>query len=132
MAKDRPLTLQLVLVYYGATILFVILDFAFDFNIRLAFLDNYPGWRVAYYIFCYGCLALMLWRPQWSALIGTAESLLTLSLLIISMGARIMIVNEDMITSGRGMVTMQEVVNFAIASTIAYTAYSRSVREIGR
>jgi len=47
----------------------------------------------------------MLRRPAWSSYIGAPESLLTLSLLIISMAMRVMVVTDEMIEEGRGFVT---------------------------
>ena len=35
--------------YYGATLLFLILDFAVGLNIRVTFLADLPGWRFGYY-----------------------------------------------------------------------------------
>ena len=72
-------------VYYAATALFVSLDFGFDINVRAAFLESAPGLRLAFYVILFGCLALTIWRPSWTTLIGTVESLVTLGALIINM-----------------------------------------------
>ena len=72
----------------------------------------------------------MYWRPSWSGWIATGESLITLSLLIISMALRVTIVTDEMIENGRGAVTMSEIVNFIIASGAAYVAYMRGARNI--
>ncbi len=121
----------LVTGYYAATVVFVILDYFLDFNIRLVFLEAWPGWRALYYGGCLGLFGLMLWRPGWSSAIGAAESLLTLSLLIMSMAMRVMIVTDEMIEEGRGFVTVNELLNFAIAGTITYLSLMRGtlVRE---
>ena len=113
--------------YYGATIIFVILDYLLDFNIRLVFLDAWPGWRGLYYAVCLCLFGLMVWRPRWSSYIGAAESLLTLSLLIISMAMRVMIVSDEMIEEGRGFVTPKEILNFVIAGTVTYFSLMRDV-----
>ena len=118
---------RLVTGYYGATVVFIILDFLLDFNIRLIFLDAWPGWRALYYGVCLCLFGIMLWRPSWSSTIAAAESLLTLSLLIISMATRVMIVTDEMIEEGRGFVTVNELLNFAIASTITYLSLMRGV-----
>lgn len=118
-------TANVVTGYYGATFLFVVLDYLLDFNIRLTFLDPWPVWRVAYYGVCVCFFGLMLWRPRWSNYIGAAESLLTLTLLIISMALRVMIVTDEMIAEGRGFVTARELRNFVIAGTISYIALLR-------
>ncbi len=118
---------KLITTYYGATILFVILDYLLDFNIRLIFLDAWPGWRALYYAVCLGLFGLMLWRPAWSSYIGVAESLLTLSLLIISMALRVLVVTDEMIEEGRGFVTVRELLNFVIAGSITYVSLMRGL-----
>jgi hypothetical protein len=111
---------RLITGYYGATVIFILLDYLLDFNIRLIFLDAWPAWRTLYYGMCLCFFGVMLWRPSWSSAIGAAESLLTLSALIISTATRVMIVSDEMIEEGRGFVTVNELLNFAIAGTISY------------
>jgi len=118
---------RLITSYYGATIIFVILDYLLDFNIRLVFLDAWPAWRALYYSACVGFFGLMLWRPGWSSYIGAAESLLTLSLLIISMAVRVLVVTDAMIEEGRGFVTLNELLNFLIVGSITYFSLMRGV-----
>ena len=120
-----PAAAKLLNYYYAAPIVFVLLDYLLHINVRVAFLQDWPAWRAFYYIFCFACFGLMMWRPGWSAWIATFESLLTLSLLIVNMGARVIIVTDEMIETGRGGVTMSELINFMIVSTAAYVSYSR-------
>ena len=120
-------TTRLITVYYGATVLFIILDFLLDFNIRLIFLEDWPGWRVLYYAVCLSLFGLMLWRPGWSSYIGAAESLLTLSLLIIGTAMRVLVVSDEMIEEGRGFVTVNELLSFVIVGSIAYFSLMRGV-----
>ena len=112
---NRPITL-----YCAATIFFLILDYAFGVNIRAAFLEQFPLVRMAYYSICFACLALMLWRPGWAAIIGGIESLLAVAALTLSMGGRVMIVTDEMIETGRGIVTTEEILNYLIVAGIAY------------
>ena len=114
---------RVVVAYYGATVVFLLLDFLLGVNIRLAFLDQWPLWRALYYAFCLTCFGLMYWRPRWQAVIGVTESLLTMSLLIINMALRVVIVSDEMIESGREPVSAAEIVNFMIASGIVYLGY---------
>jgi hypoxanthine-guanine phosphoribosyltransferase len=76
---------------------------------------------------CLCFFGVMLWRPSWSSGIAAAESLLTLSALIISTAARVMIVSDEVIEEGRGFVTINELLNFAIAGTISYVSLMRGV-----
>ena len=110
--------------------LFVLLDFALGFNIRLAFLESLPMARVAYYGLCFTCLGLMLWRPAWTVLISAFESLVTLSALIIGMGMRTMLLTDRMLETGAGFVTIPEIINFLIAGSIAYIAWMKGIREL--
>jgi hypothetical protein len=125
--KTSIASTKLVTGYYGATVIFVVLDYLLDFNIRLIFLDDWPGWRAFYYGVCLSLFGIMLWRPSWSSYIGAVESLLTLSLLIISTAVRVMIVTDEMIEEGRGFVTVNELLNFGIAGTITYVSLMQGV-----
>ena len=128
--RQEGLSAKLLVAYYASTALFMLLDYALDINVRLAALDPYPGWRLAYYLFCFLCLGLVIWRPTWSAFIGATESMLTLSLLIITAALRVMIVNDDMIETGRGFVTYHEIINFTIAFSVVYVSYTRNMKII--
>lgn len=123
---------RILILYYGATVLFLALDFLVGFNIRIAFLDAYPMARLAYYGFCFLCLALMLWRPAWTVLISAFESLVTLSALIIGTGMRVLILTDRTLETGEGVVTLPEIYNFLIAGSIGYLAWFRGVRQLQR
>lgn len=122
---SRPIAL-----YYAATILFLLLDFAVGVNVRVAFLEPFPTARLAYYIICFVLLALMLWRPGWAVVIGVVESLTALVALIFTMALRVMIVTDEMIETGRGFVTMEEMSNYMIAASVAYWSYNRGIRRV--
>ena len=126
----QPLAGRLLIGYYAATAVFMLLDYAAGFNMRLTFLDDQPGWRFAWYVVCLGCFLLMLYRPQWTAWIAATESLLTLSMIILSTALKVTIVTDEMIEQGRGDVSMLELANFVVSSTVVYISYQRSLREI--
>ena len=121
---------RILVLYYAATVVFVVLDFAFGFNIRLAFLEPLPTARIAYYALCFTCFALMLWRPAWTVLISAFESLVTLSALIIGMGMRTLLLTDRMLETGAGFVTMPEIWNFLISGGIAYIAWVKGIRHL--
>lgn len=132
----RNPTSRILLLYYAATVVFLLLDYAVSLNVRLAFLESWPMGRAAYYAFCFLCLALMIWRPAWTTLIGAFESLVTLVALIFSMAIRTLVVTDQMIETGTGYVTVEEIVNFMLAGGIAYLAWIKGISklrdEIGR
>jgi hypothetical protein len=117
-------------IYYAATALFVSLDYGFGINVRVAFLDAAPGLRAGFYIVLFGCFALMIWKPQWTTLIGVVESLATLIALIINMALRSMVVTDMMLETGTGFVTMPEIFNFLIAGGAAYISYAQGIKRL--
>lgn len=129
-ASRIPDSSKLLVLYYGATIVFLVLDYAMGFNIRIAFLEPYPAARLAYYGVCFTCLALMLWRPAWTVLISAFESIVTLSALIIGMGMRTLLVTDRMLETGAGLVTMPEIYNFMLSGGIAYVAWLRGINRL--
>ena len=120
---NRPVTL-----YYAATILFLSLDFVLGVNVRVAFLEPFPMARLAYYLICFVLFALMLWRPGWALLIGTIESLVAVVALTFSMALRVMIVTDEMIETGTGFVTTEEIFNYLIVGGIAYFSWAHGVK----
>ncbi len=120
---NRPVTL-----YYAATVLFLLIDFVLGVNIRVAFLEPFPAARLAYYLLCLGLFALMLWRPGWALLIGTIESLVAVVALSFAMALRVMIVTDEMIETGAGFVTTEEVFNYLIVGGIAYFSWIHGVK----
>ncbi len=122
---NRPVTL-----YYAATILFLLLDFVLGVNVRVAFLEPFPMARLAYYLVCFVLFALMLWRPGWALLIGTIESLVAVVALTFSMALRVMIVTDEMIETGVGFVTTEEIFNYLIVGGIAYFSWAQGVKAL--
>ena len=78
-------------LYYAATLGFVALDYAFDINVRAAFLEQYDMARACYYLFLFVCLALVLRFPDMALYVGTLESGITVIGLIISFWIRLLV-----------------------------------------
>ena len=116
--------------YYAATAVFLALDFGLGINVRVAFLDEFPTARMAYYGICFACLALMVWRPGWAPLIGTFESLVTLVALILSMAVRVMVPNDAIFEENAAFVSVQEIINFVISGSVAYFAWIRGLKTL--
>jgi len=113
--------------YYGATALFMLLDYGFDFNMRVAFLDGLPGWRVAYYAVLLGIFVVTLRWPDWAPHLAVFESLITLASLIITTALKVLIVTE----AGRGFVTVSELLNFLVSGFVGYAIYLQRVKTAG-
>lgn len=121
---------KILVLYYAATVVFLMLDYAAGFNVRLAFLEPYPEARGAYYGVCFVCLGLMLWRPAWTVLIAAFESIVTLSALIISMGMRTLLLSDRMLETATGLISMTEIYNFLISGGVAYLAWVRGINQL--
>jgi len=121
---------NILIIYYAATAVFLTLDYGFGINLRATFLENMPGLRMGYYLLLFGCFGLMLWRPQWSTLVGVVESLATLIALILNMAMRSMLVTDTMLETGTGFVTAPEIVNFIIVGGAAYVSYLQGARAL--
>ena len=93
-AGATALSRGVMLAYYGATPGFLLLDLAAGVNVRVAFLAGDWPLRAAYYGICLACLALILWRPAWTAIVGAFESLLTLAALITRFGTRAILASD--------------------------------------
>ncbi len=78
LSRNRLLT-----SYYLATPAFWLLDLLAHVPIRAAGLEQ-PGWRIAYYLFAFGCGLLCRWRPRVSPVVGMAESSVNILLLALS------------------------------------------------
>jgi len=116
--------------YYAATGLFLLLDYGLGINVRVAFLDEMPAARMAYYGICFACFALMTWRPGWATLIGTFESLATLVALILSMAIRVMVPNDAIFEENASFLSVQEIFNFIISGSVAYLAWLKGLQTL--
>lgn len=121
---------RLLLFYYAATIIFLMLDYGFSVNVRVAALEAFPGLRTGYYLVIFACFGLMLWRPGWTTAIGVVESLATLVALIVNMALRSMIVTDRMLETGAGFITTAEIFNFLISGSIAYFSWHRGMTQL--
>ena len=119
----------MIRIYYLATVIFLLMDFVFELNVRIAFFENSPVLRASYYAIIFICMALILWRPSWTVRISAVESMFVLIALILSMGMRTILVSDAMIEGG-DFVTMPEIINFMISGGIAYVAFTKGIKEL--
>jgi len=122
---SSPVSVRILRFYYAATAFFLLLDYIFDINVRLAFLEAWPGWRALYYLFCFACLGLIVWRPALTLLVTAVESLITLTALLLSMGIRVMSLSVTMPETGHGIITTEEILNFILVGGAAWIGWMR-------
>ena len=113
---------QLLLWFYLATPLFLLIDSLLGWNIRISSLDNYPGWKMVYYLFLL-CIGLLMWK--WRVLepvLGMIEGgvnmlLLTLSVLLPYYAA------IDAISSGQAIETPLDafsIINYLVSGLFLF------------
>ncbi len=125
-----PSPSRLFTLYYAATVVFAVLDWLFGANLRVAFLDDLPAWRIAYYLACGVCF-LVIWRfPQWAVPVAALESLINVVGLILETGLRVMVPSVAMIEQGDGLFTVQELINFLLSGAVGYAAWSYRSRAL--
>jgi len=71
-----------------------------------------------------------VWRPQWSAWIGTGESLVVLVALIMSMALRVMVPSDAIFDENARFVTFEEIINFLLAGFVAYFAWINGMKRL--
>ena len=121
---------RILQAYYAATILFLMLDYGFGMNVRVAGLESLPRLKAGYYLVIFGCLGLVIWRPAWSTAVGVVESLATLITLTFSVALRSMLGPDYMFAGGSGLLGTAEIVNFVISGSIAWFAWQRGMRQL--
>ncbi|MDX1517299.1 MAG: hypothetical protein R3288_10690 [Woeseiaceae bacterium] len=128
---DTATTPQRILLgYYGATFVFLLLDVLAGLNVRIAFFEGEGALRAAYYAVCFTCLGLMLWQPAWTVVVAAFESIVTLSALIINFGTRVIGISDAVLDGSEPYVTMPEVANFLLAGSMAWVAWLRGMRDL--
>ena len=118
--------LRLIRGYYLGTPVFFLADMLFGFNVRVAFLDQWPAGKFAYYIVAF-VLGIIAWRkPEWTARIGLVESGTNVGLIILSVmiwygGVLDAAADEFAVPAG---VAPEALVNFVFSAGIAGASYT--------
>jgi hypothetical protein len=116
---------RLVRAVYWSTPLFVALDL-FGVSLRIPFLDALPGAKVVYYGAELACALAIAARPRWTAAIGLAESMVNITLLVVSTGAAYLRVLESAASPDVVIVnpfTPQAAVSLAISAVVLTASY---------
>jgi hypothetical protein len=133
-AGTRPLAALFVRAVYWSTPLFVALDVVYGVSLRIPFLDALPGAKALYYVVNVACgVAIAAW-PRWTATVGLAESIVNISLLVLSTGAAYLGVLESAASPDvviANPFTPQAVASLALSATVlaaSYTLQSEKLR----
>ncbi len=113
--RDR--LLSVIKAYYWATPIFLLLDLLFGIDVRVSAFIYHPFYKFVYYLFCFVCMAIIIWKPGLSAGVGLFES--SINIVILSTGM--------MLSVYLGTITIQHVVNFVLSGGICLTSFYRCV-----
>ena len=131
MEKSR----KLVLGYYLATPLFLVLDGVFGASVRVAALDGEPGWKLAYYALCCVCAGAVWSGFRGSALLTLGECSVNILLLCLGVLLAPYRLAESLPDGGSAENPMAMLLNFAIAGgiwSIVFHAHLADLRPQGR
>jgi len=129
---------RVVKTYYFATPLFLILEFGFGFDLRVSSFIDDTAWRIVYYLFCFVCMGVILWRPAFTIGVGIVESSVNLIFLIVGAALRWMFpftwITEDgnEVLRLEDPVTIMEVMNFLLVAIILILCFHRWMALAGR
>jgi hypothetical protein len=111
--------------YYLATPLFWLAGAIWGVNVRVAFLDDFPVGRDAYYVLCFVLGLVMLRAPWHASRLALLESAANLGLLVVSvfvwyLGMLDWAASPQVAVR---VVTPAELVNFALTTVVATVSY---------
>lgn len=118
---------RLLLGYYLATPLFVVLDLVAGINLRTTFFDGAPALKAAYYAASLGCGAAIVRWPTRAALVGLLESGANIGLLILGVGLAYLRVLDAALADG----PLPPVFTSASAMNLALSAVMLSTSHVG-
>jgi len=124
--------------YFYITPLFVLLDYFWGLNIRVAALDTAPIYKNLYYGFCVLCGISMFIIPRYSAVVALFESSINFTMLVLAFFSRYMqtITNlmDDVLSTDFKAVekslTAESITNFAIVGFFLILTFRRSIDTI--
>ncbi|MDQ3950626.1 MAG: hypothetical protein M3282_09780 [Gemmatimonadota bacterium] len=132
-ASRFPLSASLVRAVYWSTPLFIALDLVYGVSLRIPFLDALPGAKAVYYALELACAVAIAGRPRWIGAIGFGESVVNISLLVLSTGAAYLgalesAASPDVVIANP--FTPQAVASLALSATVLAASYTLHSREL--
>ncbi len=126
-------TRQIIKGYYLATPIFLLLEIVFGLDIRVSSFISDPGWRIVYYIFCFVCMGIVLWKPRFTVEVGVLESSVNLIFLFVGAALTWMFPfttispENDEVILKHDPVTFMGIVNFLLLGTVWIICFRRWV-----
>lgn len=106
------------------------LDAILGLHLRVAGVEEHPAPKEGCYLALRGRFGLVLWRPGWSLVVVTLESLATLLALTFSTAIRDLCGSERAIESGVDAPGLAECLNVFISGSVAWYGWQRGMRRL--
>ena len=124
-------------LYYAITPAFILLDYIWGINVRVAVLDNYPLYKGLYYGFCILCGIIIYLVPRSSSFVALIESAIIIMLTVMgflisyvqTLSQAFDVMNADFETLN--MLNPQYITNLFLAGGIVCVTFDKSLRELG-
>ena len=137
MKSDSQKTVILNIFYY-ITPLFILIDYVFDFNIRISGLDQFGFYKKFYYLFCLICAFILYKIEGYSLIIGFVESIINLLILFIGFLLPYFTFLSFIVDGADGNVQeiyfydSKMIINFMISGFIVILSFQNSLNMIAR
>jgi len=124
-------------LYYAVTPVFILLDYVWHINVRVAILDSKPLYKGLYYGFCVLCGIAVYVVPRCSSVVALAESIIIFVMTVLGVFIEYTqailqmddILNTDIQTVS--IVGPPDVINLVLAGGMALLTFKKSLSELG-
>ena len=124
-------------LYYTITPAFILLDYIWGINVRVAALDNAPLYKGLYYGFCILCGVIIYLVPRSSSFVALIESTIIIMLTVMGfLSSYVQILSQAFDAMNADFETInilrpQYIINLFLAGGIACITFIKSQRELG-
>lgn len=122
--------LKAIRAYYGCTPLFLFLDLTFGIDVRIPGFLSHGSSKAFYYLFCFCCLGVTLWKPAISAFVGLLES--STNILILCLGVLLPIWTAASTLETGSILGPNEILKFVLAGSVCLSSFYGCVSGMGR
>ena len=125
---------SLIKAYYWATPIFLLLDLFFGIDVRVSAFIYHPTYKVIYYLFCFACMGIVVWRPGLSVVVGLVESSINVFVLCLGMMLSVYLATDLVLENPEGYnpITAGRVINFILSGGMCLTSFYKHMSIMNR
>lgn len=122
MNVHKKMTADTIIRYlYFLTPVYMILDYFFNFNIRISFLSNFPAYKLAYYLLCLFFSLIIYKFPLSKYYIAFTENMFNLAINIVGFLYPYLVYTDVLVEQSNDNVKfydLQSIINFIVSGTV--------------